>query len=51
LAEKVKLGAVPGSSFFREPVHRYIRFHFAKGDDRVLEDAISRLSKIHLLQK
>lgn len=51
LAEKVKLGAVPGLSFFREPVHRYIRFHFAKGDDRVLEDAISRLSKIHLLQK
>jgi aspartate/methionine/tyrosine aminotransferase len=24
---------VPGSSFFREPVHRYIRFHFAKKDE------------------
>ena len=21
---------VPGSSFFREPEHRYVRFHFAK---------------------
>ncbi|MDO5531129.1 pyridoxal phosphate-dependent aminotransferase [Sutterella sp.] len=51
LAEKVKLGAVPGSSFFREPENRYIRLHFAKGDDRVLEDAINRLSKVSILQK
>ena len=51
LAEKVKLGAVPGSSFFREPVHDYIRLHFAKGDDRVLEDAINRLRNIKILQK
>ena len=50
LARDVGVGAVPGSSFFREPVHRYIRSTL-QGDDRVLEDAISRLSKIHLLQK
>ncbi len=30
LAKVVKVAAVPGSSFFREPVHNYIRFHFAK---------------------
>jgi aminotransferase len=24
---------VPGSSFFREPEHRYIRFHFAKKEE------------------
>lgn len=47
----MKLGAVPGSSFFREPVHDYIRLHFAKGDDRVLEDAINRLRNIKILQK
>ena len=30
LAAKVGVGAVPGSSFFREPVNHLIRFHFAK---------------------
>ena len=30
LAQKVGVAAVPGSSFFREPVHNLIRFHFAK---------------------
>jgi aminotransferase len=30
LARRVGVAAVPGSSFFREPVHNYIRFHFAK---------------------
>ncbi len=34
---------VPGSSFFREPVHRYIRFHFAKKDD-TLHSAGERLA-------
>ncbi len=33
LAKVVKVAAVPGSSFFREPVHHYIRFHFAKRPD------------------
>ncbi|MDR2150839.1 MAG: aminotransferase class I/II-fold pyridoxal phosphate-dependent enzyme [Spirochaetaceae bacterium] len=33
LAREVKVAAVPGSSFFREPVHTLIRFHFAKKDE------------------
>ena len=42
LAEKVGVGAVPGSSFFREPVNHLIRFHFAKRDETLL-DALNRL--------
>jgi aminotransferase len=30
LTTDIGVAAVPGSSFFREPVNRYIRFHFAK---------------------
>jgi aminotransferase len=30
LTREVGVAAVPGSSFFREPVHNWIRFHFAK---------------------
>ena len=45
LAEKVKLGAVPGSSFFREPVNSLIRLHFAK-KDATLYEALNRLSDI-----
>jgi aminotransferase len=30
LTREVGVTGVPGSSFFREPEHRYIRFHFAK---------------------
>lgn len=37
LAAKVKVGAVPGSSFFREPVNNLIRFHFAKKDETLLQ--------------
>ncbi|MDR2808707.1 MAG: aminotransferase class I/II-fold pyridoxal phosphate-dependent enzyme [Spirochaetaceae bacterium] len=33
LAREVKVAAVPGSSFFREPIHTLIRFHFAKKDE------------------
>ena len=43
LARKVGVGAVPGSSFFKEPENRYIRFHFAKKDD-TLEAALNRLA-------
>lgn len=44
LAEKVGVGAVPGSSFFKEPENRYIRLHFAKKND-TLNDALNRLEK------
>jgi len=42
LAEKVGVGAVPGSSFFREPITNLIRMHFAKKDETLLE-AVERL--------
>ena len=42
LASKVGVGAVPGSSFFREPVNNLIRLHFAKKDETLLE-ALNRL--------
>ena len=45
LAEKVGVGAVPGSSFFREPENRYIRLHFAKKND-TLNEALNRLADI-----
>ena len=45
LAERVGVGAVPGSSFFREPVRHLIRFHFAKRDE-TLTEALDRLSAI-----
>ncbi len=45
LARDVGVGAVPGSSFFREPVNNLIRLHFAKKDETLYE-ALNRLSDI-----
>ena len=45
LASKVGVGAVPGSSFFREPVNHLIRLHFAKKDE-TLTDALNRLESL-----
>ena len=42
LARDVGVGAVPGSSFFREPVNHLIRLHFAKRED-TLNAALNRL--------
>lgn len=50
LARNVGVGAVPGSSFFKEPENRYIRFHFAKRDD-TLNEALGRLADIHKKMK
>ena len=50
LAAKVGVGAVPGSSFFREPVNHLIRFHFAKNDE-TLYAALNRLENIKILKK
>lgn len=46
LAEKVGVGAVPGSSFFHENVNHLIRFHFAKKDETLIS-ALERLESIH----
>lgn len=45
LARDVGVGAVPGSSFFREPVNHLIRLHFAKKDETLL-DALNRLEQL-----
>ena len=50
LAEKVGVGAVPGSSFLREDVNQYIRFHFAKKDE-TLNAALERLADIRKILK
>ncbi len=50
LAQKVKVGAVPGSSFFKDNEQRYIRFHFAKRDE-TLYQAIENLSHLRELIK
>ncbi len=49
LAKEVGVGAVPGSSFFRENVNHLIRFHFAKQDETLLA-AIDRLHDIRKLK-
>lgn len=45
LAKKVGVGAVPGSSFFHEPVNHLVRFHFAKKEE-TLREALNRLADI-----
>ena len=45
LAQKVGVGAVPGSSFFKEKENRFVRLHFAKKDE-TLNEALNRLSDI-----
>ena len=50
LAAKVGVGAVPGSSFFREPVNHLIRMHFAKNDE-TLNEALTRLESMKKLKK
>ena len=45
LARDVGIGAVPGSSFFREPVNHLIRLHFAR-QQSTLEEALRRLEKM-----
>ena len=46
LARDVGVGAVPGSSFFREDVNHLIRLHFAK-EDATLNEALNRLESIY----
>ena len=45
LIKKVGVAGVPGSVFFNEPVHDYIRFNFSKKNETLYE-AIERLSHI-----
>ncbi len=50
LCRKVGVTGVPGSTFFKEPVKNYIRFHFAKNDE-TLEKALERLADIDIMKK
>jgi aspartate/methionine/tyrosine aminotransferase len=45
LIKEIGVAAVPGSSFFKEDIHNYIRFHFAKKEDTLIE-AGKRLLKL-----
>lgn len=46
LSQKIGVTPVPGSSFFKDDNNDYVRFHFAKNDDTLVE-AINRLRKIN----
>lgn len=48
LSQKIGVTPVPGSSFFKDDNNDYVRFHFAKNDDTLIE-AINRLRKINNL--
>lgn len=45
MVRDIGVAGVPGSSFFREPEHRFIRFHFAKSED-LLRGAGERLARL-----
>lgn len=47
LAKDIGVAAVPGSSFFKEPVNHLIRFHFAKREETLVEvgKRLKRLKK------
>ena len=48
MAREVGVGAVPGTSFFRENVNDIVRLHFAKKDETLLE-ALNRLESLKKL--
>ena len=50
LAERVGVGAVPGSSFFKEDINHLIRLHFAKKDE-TLTEALDRLADVRIKMK
>ncbi len=45
LIKEIGVAAVPGSSFFHEDVQKYIRFHFAKKEETLVE-AGKRLERL-----
>ena len=50
LVKEIGVAGVPGSSFFREPEHRFSRFHFAKGVE-TLHAAGEKLASIHTAKR
>ena len=49
MVQEVGVAAVPGSSFFAEPVNHLIRLHFARSED-TLAEALRRLAKLQELK-
>lgn len=50
MIQETGVAAVPGSSFFREPVNNLIRLHFARSKE-TLDEALSRLGKLAAVLK
>ena len=50
MIKNIGVAAVPGSSFFREPINNLIRLHFAR-EKSTLDEAINRLAKMTALLK
>ena len=48
MIREIGVAAVPGSSFFREPVNHLIRLHFARSEE-TLGQALDRLAKLAAL--
>ena len=48
MIKNIGVAAVPGSSFFREPVNHLIRLHFAR-QESTLEEALRRLGRLREL--
>lgn len=48
MIKNIGVAAVPGSSFFREPVNHLIRLHFAR-EEKTLDEALKRLAKLQEL--
>ena len=48
MIREIGVAAVPGSSFFREPVNNLIRLHFARGQE-TLDEVFRRLEKLAAL--
>ena len=48
MIREIGVAAVPGSSFFREPVNNLIRLHFAR-EQATLDEVIQRLSRLREL--
>src|SRR5271154_5826522 len=47
IPKRIGVTGAPGSSFFREPVHKYIRFHFAKKDETLRAAGERLAAKLH----
>lgn len=50
MIQNIGVAAVPGSSFFKEPVNHLIRLHFAR-EEKTLDEALNRLSRLQSLLK